>query len=181
MHNSAKRPIVAGGLLIPLLSLAACQPTSVYKPYTDTATWGYSDVPIRPDYYEIGYSSQTTDNPTVSRYYATLRAAELTLDNNKFYFEIIQARPGETPQTWAAADLASTRPGAADMTAIQAANNTVSLNNASSVLLVHLLDAPTPAALDALDLLRAGQQKGIIFDSTVQARLAASAASTQSH
>ncbi len=170
-------PLLRMALAATALSLGACE-APLYKPYehstflwASSPGWGYMDVPIRANYYEVGYSSEFTVNPTEARYYATLRAAELALDHNKSYFEIVQARPGETPQTWASLGVASTPTTAPG---IQAENNTISLDQANSVLLIRLLDAPTPASLDALELLRAAQQQGITFDANAESRLAQS-------
>src|SRR5262249_52224909 len=167
------RPLAFAPLLFSLF-FASCN-NPAYRPL-DPSTInplfrnpnGYAEVPVRPGYYEVGYSSVASTNPTESRFYATVRAAEIALENHKPYFEIIQARPGETPLTWAVADH-PTAPTPSDLAAIQAANNTINLDAPSSSLLIHLLDAPPPATLSALDILHLAQQKGITFSPTTNA------------
>ena len=97
------------------------------------------------------------------------------------YFEIIQARPGEIPQTWNALDHAATRPSDNDLAAIQSVNNMVNLDNASSALLVHILSAPTPATLNALEVLRGAKLKGVLFSPATEARLAVPAPGAGAH
>ena len=96
-RSTAPRRLYATVSFVVFCSLPSCATQPAYQPLHDPGTLerifvvgssgGYSDVPVRPDYYEVGYSSPTSNNTTVSRYYATVRAAEIALENDKPYFE----------------------------------------------------------------------------------------------
>jgi hypothetical protein len=164
-------------LLLTAAALVTACSTPEYQPYHTSGillfsnTWGYTDVPVRPDYYEVGFTNIRNANPTQARFYATLHAAELALAHHQPFFEIVEATPGESPHTWAAI----TNPTAgntADLAALERVHNSVDLDAPTSQLLIHLLDHPTPATLNARDILLLGKQRGITFLADTEKRLA---------
>ena len=135
---------------------------------------GYSQTPVRPDVYEVGYNG--SNNPTQCRYFATLRAAELALQDGKPWFEIIQAFPGESPATWALLNNAPAQPDTAALAAatLNTDGHIVNLDNPTSSIIVHFLSSPSGTSLNAVDLLRQAQGKGILLSPETQSHLNAS-------
>jgi hypothetical protein len=105
-----------------------------------------------------------------------VRAAELALQHGKPYFEVLQATPGETQETWRVFEspvAPTTAPAAEPAPAEQLAE--VVIHESNSVLLIRLLNTRTPAALDARDILRDASRKGIALPAATRKRLNARA------
>ena len=149
-----------------LLVLPSCAADSAYHPYRPLGFLGiggdgtgYSESPVRPDVYMVGYYG--SNNPTQCRYLATIRSAELALQQGKPYFEIIQAFPGESPATWALLERSATRPANESLAAVTIADGRrVDLDGLTSALLVHLSSERVATSLNAAEVLRQAQTKG---------------------
>jgi hypothetical protein len=68
------------------IALAGCKAVSPYHPYNSTC--GYSESPVAKDTYEVIFVGTRWMNEIQVQRYATVRCAELTLQNGGRYFEI---------------------------------------------------------------------------------------------
>jgi hypothetical protein len=139
-----------------------------YHPYDGSI--GYSETPMRPDEFEVGFSAPSELSSTQAHYYATVRAAEVALERNKPYFEIVQGRESaryDTVDSPGTAMINTTRSGdgrgnrSTFSTINQTPGYTRTYASPTSILLVRFQDTATPASLEARDILRGAQQKGI--------------------
>lgn len=152
-------PILRTALLVVAVAIfAGCTspPTNQgYFPLVGDSDTGYYETPVREDGFEVSYSALGTFNPTKARFFATVRAAEITVSAGHRYFEILQARPGENAQLW------SQNP-ATSSTSVTSGD--VNYPGVSS-LVIKIASASSNATLDAVAVLRQAQSRGIVLSS----------------
>jgi hypothetical protein len=176
--TGCSRTIAAFALVVALLLLAVGCASDPYHPY-DGST-GYSETPMKPDEFEVGFSAPSDLSSTQAHYYATVRAAEMALERNKPYFEIVQGRESarydtvDSPGT-AMINTSRTRDArgvnSSFSTVHQTPGYTRTYASPTSILLVRFQDTATPASLDAREILRSAQQKGIKLSHQTLSRL----------
>ncbi len=81
------RPIAA---LAALAFLAACASTPVYGPAASAGASGYSETQVENDRYFVTYRARNGASAQVIEDYALLRAAEITLQNNRDWFTVVR-------------------------------------------------------------------------------------------
>jgi hypothetical protein len=149
-----------------------------YHPYDGSV--GYSESPVKPDEVEVGFSAPSELSSTQAHYYATVRAAEMALERDKPYFEIVQGRESaryETVDAPGTATINTTR--TRDNRGVRSSFSTVNQTpgytrtyaSPTSILLVRFHEKSSPTTLDAREILRGAQQKGIKLSQQTLSRL----------
>ncbi|MEX0901679.1 MAG: hypothetical protein WDZ76_02950 [Pseudohongiellaceae bacterium] len=91
-------------LFIPALILSACAASpEFYRPAEGPGALGYSEVRLTEDRYRVSFVGDNTTTSTAVKDLALLRAAELTLMENRDWFQIVTEESAQasrnTPQT----------------------------------------------------------------------------------
>ena len=86
------RPRVFSGLLAVALGLTACSAPALYRPYADTGSYGYSEVNIAKNRYEVYYHGPSDLDDATAKNYAIVRAAEIGRQNGFTYFRLANTR-----------------------------------------------------------------------------------------
>jgi hypothetical protein len=181
--------ICVSALCLLALALAGCasppQRGGPYKPSLADKPVGYAEAVLRPGYIEVGYVGSYRISQSEAQYYAMLRAAEVTVQAGKQYFEVFARRTDtgrrviHVPPVY---ELRETGFTAADGTPetqlVEVAPGYDKIRFHPVVtLVIHLLDGPSPAGWTAVDVLRRGREKGIVYSPQTEVVLAAKALS----
>ncbi len=81
------RNLAVLALVLAALHLTGCMNFSPYHPFN--ATSGYSDAPLKQGVTEVQFVGTPEMNSTQAKYFATLRAAELTRNAGREHFELL--------------------------------------------------------------------------------------------
>jgi hypothetical protein len=76
--------------IVVVLGLTACASQSAYKPATDSGTYGYYSTPLGDHRYRVGYNGTSTMSENLVKDYALFRAAELTMQEGKDWFQVVE-------------------------------------------------------------------------------------------
>ena len=170
------RPWLLRVLLLMLLPAGGC--VSPYVPSTPAGLWGYADAPVRADCLEVGYVGRMGATSAQTHYYATLRAAELTLQAGKPAFQILLSAEGKGRR------LVDVPPTTETTTSTDADGNTTTTTMETSpgytetdyypinTILIRLLDSPATQTIDAAAVVREAQKKGLRLEPQTLAHLA---------
>jgi hypothetical protein len=144
------------------VSAAGCS-SNPYRHFN--GEYGYSDSPISADQYEVSYVGESDVSPTQARDYATLRAAEVAIQHNKAYFEILKSDWSQRTDTVAVpgdtyVNTTGTK-GSRFTTVTQTPGYIRNYASPTSVMTIRLLDQKTGSSLDANQVLAEASQKGI--------------------
>lgn len=72
------------------LVLGACASQSAYTPAKDSEAYGYYSTPLGDNRYRVGYNGNSTMSENLVKDYALFRAAELTMQQGKDWFQIVE-------------------------------------------------------------------------------------------
>ena len=89
------RSIIAAAALSLAAAACATAPTP-YAPAGGASSYGYSETRIEADRYSVRFDANSSTDNAVSRDYALLRAAELTLRDGYEWFQIVDAMGGDS-------------------------------------------------------------------------------------
>lgn len=162
-------------LMAASLPLILCGCMTGYQRHT--GLFGYSDTPIRKDVYEISYAGRPSDTATQVKYFATVRAAELCMENGKPCFEILETHEDmeivDSPVALTAITSEERDQKGKDTTTIRQQRTAVPASeHKRAILMIRLLDSSTPASLDAKAVLREANAKGVRFKDSTSRQLA---------
>jgi hypothetical protein len=76
--------------IVSALGLGACASQSAYTPAEDSEAYGYYSMPLGDNRYRVGYNGNSTMSENLVKDYALFRAAELTMQQGKDWFRIVE-------------------------------------------------------------------------------------------
>ncbi len=85
-YSRTKYKVMFGALA---LTLAACAASPPYQPAANASASGYSEQAIEADRYRVRYTGRAGMEKSRVQDYALLRAAELTTQNGRDWFEVV--------------------------------------------------------------------------------------------
>ena len=74
------------------LVLCACAAPALYRPYADTGSYGYSEVNIAKNRYDVYFHGPSDLDDATAKNYAIVRAAEIGKQNGFLYFRLASTR-----------------------------------------------------------------------------------------
>jgi hypothetical protein len=74
------------------LLLAACSGPALYRPYADSGSYGYSEVNIAKNRYEVFFHGPADLDDAAAKNFAIVRAAEIGKRNGFPYFRVANSR-----------------------------------------------------------------------------------------
>jgi hypothetical protein len=74
------------------LFLSACAAPALYRPYADTGSYGYSEVNIAKNRYEVYFHGPSDLDDAAAKNFAIVRAAEIGRQNGFTYFRLANTR-----------------------------------------------------------------------------------------
>jgi hypothetical protein len=160
-YHPAMRCFVLG--LIGLL-LAGCA-SPAYRAFDGSI--GYSQAQTAPSEWDVSFVAPADMGPARSIELATLRAAELTLQQNKSHFEIVQ-RENSTltslERTAPFTDIYESidRDGGRRNQVFTQSGGVRTVNRPATMLTVKLLDAPSDRSLDARAIVDDARRRGLL-------------------
>lgn len=75
---------------VAVLNLAACASHSAYQPAGDADDYGYYSHALGNDKYAVGYNGNSTMSESLVKDYALFHAAEMTMQQGKDWFRVIE-------------------------------------------------------------------------------------------
>ena len=72
--------------------LSACSAPALYRPYADTGSYGYSEVEIAKNRYEVFFHGPSDIDDATAKNYAIVRAAEIGRANGFTHFRLANSR-----------------------------------------------------------------------------------------
>jgi hypothetical protein len=72
--------------------LSGCAAPMLYRPYADTDSYGYSEVNVAKNRYEVFYHGPADIDDAAAKNYAIVRAAEIGKQNGFAYFRIASSK-----------------------------------------------------------------------------------------
>jgi hypothetical protein len=72
--------------------LSACSAPALYRPYADTGSYGYSEVNVAKNRYEVFFHGPSDIDDAAAKNFAIVRAAELGRQNGFAYFRLANSR-----------------------------------------------------------------------------------------
>ena len=132
-------------------------------------TTGFSEAQLRPEEYEVSFAADSEVSPTQARAFATIRAAELALERGKNYFEIVETHDGGTRETVVVPGstmVNTSRSGSGSnrsywTTVNETPGYAKDYVNPVATILVRFADQASANTLEARQVLREAQQKGV--------------------
>lgn len=74
------------------IGLCACAAPALYRPYADSGSYGYSEVNIAKNRYEVYFHGPSDLDDATAKNYAIVRAAEIGRQNGFTYFRLANTR-----------------------------------------------------------------------------------------
>ena len=74
------------------MGLCACAAPALYRPYADTGSYGYSEVQIAKNRYDVYFHGPSDLDDAAAKNYAIVRAAEIGRQNGFTYFRLAGTR-----------------------------------------------------------------------------------------
>jgi hypothetical protein len=81
-----------GKFALGALLLAACSAPALYRPYADSGSYGYSEVNIAKNRYEVFFHGPADLDDAAAKNFAIARAAEIGKRNGFLYFRVANSR-----------------------------------------------------------------------------------------
>ena len=74
------------------LAFCACSAPALYRPYADTGSYGYSEVNVAKNRYEVFFHGPSDIDDATAKNFAIVRAAEIGRQNGFTYFRLANSK-----------------------------------------------------------------------------------------
>jgi hypothetical protein len=150
------------------VALAGC--ATPYQKYT--GQYGYTDTSLGADIFEVRYVGRESTSPARAKYYATVRAAELTTERGRRFFEILDIRESVRVGARVATDRTTETKRVGEKTVAEDAPAAVAhYEQPVCVLEIRVLAQRTPTSLDAFQILDEARREGVKISPRVEFQL----------